>query len=153
MLCTQVTNIWKDPEDRSPAAVEVVTTNTETDQTTTKTFKTLRAAAAHARKAPAGAWIQWPNGNTETIKTPLFIGTTPICKTNYSKEIDMKQTVRAIENKNGKFVLAAEDDFEPQEGVEHDTVESAMEDAALMWPSNSVWKGQRVTDGWEIEIN
>jgi hypothetical protein len=100
MLCTQVKNIWKDAEDRTPASVAVVTTNTETDQTTTKTFKTLKAAAAHARKAPAGTWIQWPNGNTETIKTPLFIGTTPICKTNYSKEIEMNyQQVTAARQK------------------------------------------------------
>jgi hypothetical protein len=62
-------------------------------------------------------------------------------------------TIYPTPNENGRFTLTDAAGNEVQEGYEYPTREAALEAAAMLWPSNSVWKGRRVRNGWRIEAD
>lgn len=64
-----------------------------------------------------------------------------------------KQTmlIKAVKTDAG-YILIAENGDRPQEGFAHPTAAAAYADAAQMYPPNSVWRGNRVSGGYRIEI-
>jgi len=71
----------------------------------------------------------------------------------------MKMTIKAVKNDHGKYVLAGvnpltgETEY-PRGNYEYDNSTSAMADAALLYPCDSIWHGRRSEDGegWEIDV-
>ena len=52
----------------------------------------------------------------------------------------------------GGYELVADNGVRPQEGLTHKSAKDAYDDAALLWPSNSVWEGKRIPGGYRITI-
>jgi len=65
----------------------------------------------------------------------------------------METTVFATPLENGKWILTDKSGNEAQEGYEYDTKAQALEAATKLWPTNSVWQGRKVVNGWRIKID
>jgi hypothetical protein len=59
-------------------------------------------------------------------------------------------TIFATPNFNGRFTLTDGKGREVQEGFDYPTRKAALEAAQKLWPSNSVWHGRAVRNGWRI---
>lgn len=60
--------------------------------------------------------------------------------------------ITAQQNEAGEWILDG-DGNEAQEGYGYATRGEAMEAAARLWPSNSVWEGKRTAAGWRIRVD
>lgn len=65
----------------------------------------------------------------------------------------MYETIFATPNYNGKYTLTDSKGNEAQEGYEYNTKQEALEAAAKLWPTNSVWEGKKVQNGWRIKVD
>jgi hypothetical protein len=59
--------------------------------------------------------------------------------------------IRAVKGTGG-YELVADNGDRPQEGLAHKSAKLAYDDAALLWPTNSVWEGKRIPGGYRITI-
>ncbi len=65
----------------------------------------------------------------------------------------MYETIFATPNENGKWTLTDSKGNEVQEGYEYDSQKQALEAATQLWPTNSVWEGKQVRNGWRIKVD
>ena len=61
--------------------------------------------------------------------------------------------ITAKKNKNGKWVMVAEDGVLPQGGKEHRSRFSVYRHCKAMYPANSVWSGRKVHRGYYIDAS
>ena len=59
--------------------------------------------------------------------------------------------IRAVKGAGG-YELVTDNGDRPQEGLAHKSAKLAYDDAALLWPTNSVWEGKRIPGGYRITI-
>jgi len=62
-------------------------------------------------------------------------------------------TIYATPAFGGGYTLTDKDGNEAQEGYMYKTRAAALDAASKLWPSNSVWEGEKVKNGWRIKIS
>lgn len=62
----------------------------------------------------------------------------------------MKMVIRAEQTEDG-WKLVDSTGSDAQEGFEYDSKREALKAAEQLWPANSVWRGRKVRDGWQID--
>lgn len=60
--------------------------------------------------------------------------------------------IKAFRNEEGWYLKAADGTL-PQDGFTYPTEEEAYEAAAQLWPSNSIWRGKRLSYAYRINID
>ncbi len=65
----------------------------------------------------------------------------------------MNETIFATPTLDGKWTLTDSKGNEVQEGYKYQTKAQAQAACPKLWPSNSVWQGKKVRNGWRIKTD
>lgn len=64
-----------------------------------------------------------------------------------------RTTIFATPTTDGKWTLTDAEGQEAQEGYKYTSKQAALDAARQLWPTNSVWQGKAVRNGWSIVID
>jgi len=68
------------------------------------------------------------------------------------REMKITELIKVEKTESGYQLIDAKGNY-PQEGLTHQSRQSAYRDAALLWPYNSTWEGHKVKGGYRITIS